>query len=573
MGPRAARFYLSGVSQTVTHTNIERLFTGTDGELRHGWEGLQADTAVARGAVSLYTAGVSNLGLNVIHLIVLANLLPTQEIGVLTGANILIAGYATVVGLALPQAVLKYVSDYAARHYVYAIGRLVWLALRVTFATATPVAVLMYVYAGPLAAALFGSETQVLVIQLAAIDAWLFVVSQVLLALLFGLNRIPKASGILIVGAVLRFAIAVGLVIAGLRLPGAFQGYVIGDAALLTLTLYATRRSLLTVPHASDPPIPTMKLLSYSLPLVVAGLVIFAITQLDKIYIWFYPILGTGQPPALSGLAIYNIAAAASVYVLGGASIAAYAPNAVTVALIPSLSPLSDQEAREEFVKLAKKYTRYVSLVAIPTAFGLAALSSPLVLLFGPQYLRAALPAAIMALAVGVTAVSAVYVSQLMARRKTGAIMYANLVGLLAFFAALTILVPLLEFEGAAWARAIMTVVSAVTLALYVYREGVFVFDRRAFGSALVASAIMGLLLFTLTTLIGGYRLQLAALPVLVPLGVTVYFLALRFLRAFTLDDFDFLVRLLPARLRAVVSFLAKLAGVRAEQAATRVQA
>jgi O-antigen/teichoic acid export membrane protein len=35
-------------------------------------------------------------------------------------------------------------------------------------------------------------------------------------------------------------------------------------------------------------------------------------------------------------------------------------------------------------------YTRYVSLIAMPAGFGLAAIASPLLVLFGPQYVQGA---------------------------------------------------------------------------------------------------------------------------------------------------------------------------------------
>jgi O-antigen/teichoic acid export membrane protein len=517
---------------------------------------LRADTVVARGAVSLYAATTVTLVLNVAHFVILANLLSTLEIGVLAGANILLLAYGTVIGLALPQAVLKYVADFSGSESGGAAREVVWLSLKLTLVLATPVAVAMYLYARPLAEVLLGSPEQTIVLQLTAADSWLFVLSQVFLASLYGLNRIPRASAIQAGSAGLRFTAAAALVLLGLGLPGALIGYVVGDITLLGLGLLAALRYLPKATGGKDALISARVLLAFSLPLTVSALIIFGITQLDKIYVWIRPFLQLGQGVALSDLAIYNIAAAA-------ASIAAHAPNAITTALVPSLSPLSLDKDRAEFAKLAKQYTRYVALLATPTAFGLAALAMPLVQLFGPQYLPGALPAGIMAIAIGITAASAVYLGELLAMKQTRAIMYANVAGLLTFFAALTVLVPLLQLPGAAWARGVMTVVSALALALYVRRRGVFVFDTRAFASALVAAAVMAAVLVTASVVIGGYLRQIAALPVLIPAGVAIYFLGLRLLGAFTSEDLEFLRRLLPARLNRLVDLVARLAGVR----------
>ena len=164
--------------------------------------------------------------------------------------------------------------------------------------------------------------------------------------------------------------------------------------------------------------------MKYSFPILISSLIIFGVTQIDRIF----ALVNLGLP----GLGIYTIAIAAS-------TIGAYAPNSLATAITPNLSTLYSLNKLDSFRDLSKLYTRYVSFIGMPAAFMIAALSIPLMSIFGAQYANSAFPAAIISIAIGITTFSSIYNSQLFVRGKTNWIMFANLSGLLLFIVIISI--------------------------------------------------------------------------------------------------------------------------------------
>src|ERR1700733_8056744 len=99
----------------------------------------QARVRAAGGAASLYFASVLSLLLNTPHLVLLTNLLPQEEVGVVALLNVLVIGIATaaamgipVVGAGLsatPPAVARFLSEYLAGGNGRAARRLLVISL------------------------------------------------------------------------------------------------------------------------------------------------------------------------------------------------------------------------------------------------------------------------------------------------------------------------------------------------------------------------------------------------------------------------------------------------------------
>jgi O-antigen/teichoic acid export membrane protein len=513
----------------------------------------EADTTVARGATSIYFSTVIILVMNTVYFIIIANLLSTTEIGVYAGLQLFIFGFSTLANfslpqtipsnLMLPQAVAKFVPEFLGRREKGKATRSFLTVLLIVLVIATILSATLYFFAEPVSQTIFRGEAETFWIELLALDTWIYAVGQLFYGGLVGLKRIPRASLFLIISFGVKFILGASLVVAGQGIFGILVAFAIGDLFFLATTAFSCIRPL----WVKLEPVSTRFIIDYSAPLLVASLIIFGVTQLDKIF--------TFLSLDLSDLGIYNVAVTAS-------TIGAFAPNAITTALVPSLSTLEAKQKLEEFQKLARTYTRYVVLIATPMAFGISALATGLVQLFGPQYLLGALPAAIMSVATGVTAISAVYNGALLATRRTKSIMLVNLMGVAVLAVSLMISAPLWGFVGVSLSRAVMIITIALLLVYVTRRHGLFVIDGRAYRDALLAASIMGLVLYFALEFIGGYQRQLVSLVVLVPAGMVIYLLVLRVLKTFTVDDVEFIRRLLPRQAGRLVRLLSKLAGV-----------
>ncbi len=531
----------SYISQCITHVQVNLTLEG-------------AETTVAKGATSIYLSNVIILGLNTVYFIIIANLLSTTEIGIMAGMQLIIFGFSTLSNLSLPQiipsnlmlpqAVAKIIPEFLGRGEKGKATRSFIVVAFIVLSIATVLSLMLVILADPVSLTLFRGEAEVSWIYLLALDTWLFTINQLFYGGLVGLKRIPQASLYLIISFAVRYILGASLVISGQGILGLLTAFILGDSVFLALSSVSCIKPLWT--HTE--PVSSRFILDYSLPLLVASLIIFGVTQLDKLFAFLQL--------ELSDLGIYNVAVTAS-------TIGSFAPNAITTALVPSLSILEANSKIDEFKMLARKYTRYVALIATPMAFGIASLATGLVQLFGPQYIQGALPASIMSLATGLTVVSAVYNGELLATRRTKSIMIVNLIGVVILGGSLIILTPLLDFIGVAWSRSIMTVSIAVLLTYVAHRQGLFVIDGRAYRDTIIAASVMGAVLYAALDFMASYAQQILSLVLLIPLGMIIYLGVLRTLKTFTSDDIEFIRRLVPQRLEWLTRMISKVVGVR----------
>jgi O-antigen/teichoic acid export membrane protein len=254
-------------------------------------------------------------------------------------------------------------------------------------------------------------------------------------------------------------------------------------------------------------------------------------------------------------LAIYNVASI-------GAGVAGYAPSALVTVLLPALAALSASNKIVDLHDIIRSSTRYVSLLVIPIAFGLAALMEILLNIFGPDYVSGLLPAVILSVAAGLTALSAVYAGALLALGRLRWYTIANVLGLIVLILVAGILTPIIGLNGTALGRASLMGVTAVVYALATFKTKVFEIDSRAFIISVVSSTVMMIVIFSILSVLREFILKLVMVPVLLIVGILVYVVSLRAFRGLTVSDMDFLRGLLPYRLRTILPILARLAGL-----------
>jgi len=508
---------------------------------------------VARGATGIYFSNIISAFASTGHFIILTNCLSTGEVGIIAGIQILAYLASTVANFSLPQPIMtslpiphalsKLLPEYYSSGQKGKVVGAFKIALFMVLLIVTPITLLVFWQAAPIAKVVFYEEAETFWIQLAAVELLFFTLNQFFFAAVVGIGRSGRAGLLYSVSLILRFGLAALFVLFGFKVAGAVIGYIIGDASLILLAAPL----LLSKLKGKSQRIEMGAVTKFSVPLLVSALIVFGVSQIDRIFALFR--LG------LPELGIYTVAVAA-------ATIGAYAPNAFNTALVPVLSSMLAKRDSSSFKTISKVYTRYVSLLGIPAAVMIAALALPLTRLFGPDYSSSALPAAIISVAVAFTSFTSVHNAQLIAANRVRWVMLANIIGLFVFTVFLTALLPISDFVGAALARAMMIFVVAAVIVYSSHKLGYFVLDAKALVSAGSASIVMGVVLAVLSSMIGGYVRQLAALVILVPTGAVIYIALLRILKAFTVDDLTFLHRLLPIRLKPLTGIVAKIAGV-----------
>ena len=108
-------------------------------------------------------------------------------------------------------------------------------------------------------------------------------------------------------------------------------------------------------------------------------------------------------------------------------------------------------------------------------------------------------------------------------------------------------------------------IVGSLTI-YFSHRYGYFVLDYMALIYSIVASSIMGIVLYGTSFIIGGYLRQVVSLIFLIPLGIIIYLLSLRMLKAFNMDDLIFVQGIFPQRWKSLTGIIAKVIGVKLEK-------
>jgi O-antigen/teichoic acid export membrane protein len=277
-----------------------------------------------------------------------------------------------------------------------------------------------------------------------------------------------------------------------------------------------------------------------------AALMGLAVSQMDKVLAFFQ--LGLGN------LAVYNIATV-------GAAVASFAPAAATNILVPALGGMEPKGG--DRIDVLRAYTRHISLSAIPIGFELAAVSPFLLRIFGNQYASGAPVLAIIAVSISFTAIAAVYSSCLLVEDKAHHFTLSNLLGLSGLVIVALLTVPSLGFVGIALGRATMSFIMLGTVAYFVSRSGMLVLDAQAYLKSLIGSSLMALLVFGVlyyVNSIGLGRLPIVVSSiVMIPLGFGAYLLIMKFMRAYSEEDMDFIDSLLPKYLRRLSKLARKL--------------
>ena len=517
---------------------------------------MQTQASVAKGATSLYVASVVVLVANTLYFLVLTNFLrSTLGVGIVTALNIIIWLLVTVAILAqpiaqqspvpAPLAVLKFIPELLTKKARPGASKLFRTSLAFTLTIGGVIMGILLVAPALLIPFIGGQAVLPVYVQLSGIDVLVISLAQVCIGALVAVGDMKSATAYLILWGVVRYALA-SLLLISYGISGVLIGWILGDAVLLAFALRKSITSLRAGAGRSSFSLPNLA--RYSLVTLLSALIGFAMNQADKIV--------TLARQGLPELAIYNVAIVA-------ASFAGFAPYVLLIVLLPALSSLHAAKRTRQMHGMIRAYTRYVSIVVLPIAFGFASIMEVALRIFGPAYINGLIPAVIVSVATGLTSVGAVYAGALLAVGKLKWFTAANAIGLVGLIIVSYFLTPIFGLGGPALGRATLMALVAVIYGFALLRSGLFEFDVGAFLGATTGSALMGVVVFYALSFAHSLLLQLAMLPIVVVVGTLIYSGFLRTFRLPTISDLEFIRDLTPTRLHVLLPTLAKLIGVR----------
>ena len=514
----------------------------------------------AKGAASLYLSNLIALFVITGHFVVLTNTLSITNIGVIFGFQILMYLIATLATfclpipimspLPLPHAITKFIPDFIASGNKGKANTIFKYSLFLTIIISISILIIIFINIQIINQSFFNGTITNPIIFIALIQIFFFSLNQFLFGGMVAIGDSYKAGLIQVVSIIIRYTLAAVFAILGFGITGVLFGYFIGDLVFSIISLPLCYNKL----KGKKQPIDINEIIDYSFPILISSLIIFSVTQIDRIF----ALINLGLPE----LGIYTIAIAAS-------TIGAYAPNALATAITPNLAALNSLNKIKEFRNLSKLYTRYISFIGMPAAFMIASLSIPLTLIFGEQYTASAIPAAIISIAIGLTTFSSIYNSQLFVKRKTRWIMFSNIVGLFVF---IFIILASQTYTGntnvssLAIGRASMVLITAILISYKSFKLGDMEYDKQAIINSLLGSIIMSVILFSLYQGFYNYISNILLLFILIPVGIIIYIAILRQTKTFNEQDFNFIVKIISLKSIKIKMLLKKILGIKSVQ-------
>ena len=493
-------------------------------------DGLSFDRArhIATGIRSLTVQNLVNSVLGFVFLTMLLRLLSPSDYGLYSAALLVTTIGSSVAVFGLQFAATRFVAFMA---HDEGESRIVSRSIVVLSLVFTSVATVVYVLLSPALSLYFTKSTNDGWI-FAASGGWLFAItmSGIFQGLVQGMRKYQTLARILVSANLA----TVGLTVLGLlefhSVIVPIVAWVVYGAVIIFWSLAITRRPLLVANTASANGRTVKRVLRYSLPLGVAGIVTVATGAADPMVVGGF--LSQAQ------LGAYYAAIAIS----GGLGVMLFTP--LNTAFFPETSSnANDPSTLSTGLRLAFRYT---SLALIPVSFALVGLSKQMIRLFAggiSTYLLANPSLQMMSAFFLFVAMQGILTSLLLSTGKTAQVMMIGIVTVVLDLALSVALVPSFGLLGAATSRTLVDV-AGFLMALYLtrsYLKGVtdFWFQVKLIASSLVMLGV----LFSMSKFISNRALTLLPYSLI---GVAVLLLCARSLRLLTEEDKKYLEQFMP---------------------------
>jgi len=418
-----------------------------------------------------------------------------------------------VVGLGLPYPMTRFLpakTDKAAiRDDVYSV---LCLSLLVTLA----VAVIMVIFAGPIARTFFDGATQI--VRLTAVVILLSSPTSMYLTFFRAFSHMKTFSLFTLIDAYGQVGIVAYLVLHGYGLEPIFIGLIaLKGLLLICLAAYVTRQLGVARPRF----LRAKEYLRFALPALPAVLSWWVVMSSDRYVIASY--LG------LDSVGIYSAA-----YSIG--NIIILIVSVLALVLTPTLSRLYDERRMDELATEISYSLKYYLMLAIPFVVGAAVLARPLLTLFSTASMASRGDVVLPLIALSILLYGAyVIVGQvLLLTRKTALLGFVWVAASALNLGLNILLVPRLGIKGSALSSLTAYALVLGVVIYYSFQHVSFSFDWRFLIKSLVASGLMASVIWLISP---ETRPQTVAAVVA---GVVVYAIGLLLLRAMRKDEIAF---------------------------------
>ena len=252
----------------------------------------------------------------------------------------------------------------------------------------------------------------------------------------------------------------------------------------------------------------------------------------------------------LSYLGIYN-------YALVIASVAAVLTMPISNLLIPKLSGYFSMDDRTGFRNTVKMLLNISSLIYIPGAMGIAAVSKITLYIFaGPSYVIAYIPLIIIMFVTSLFIGTVILASAVKSVQKSRIFIFSSGAALLSNIILSIILIPRFNIIGAGIAYSSMTTVNFAIVYSYARKLGISNYDIITVIKIWASSIILFIIIFAAQFLVP-YNIFSEILLILA--GIAIYLLEIKFMRLIGIPEKKFIISVVPSRFTLIRRLINKL--------------
>ena len=494
----------------------------------------------ARGTILVSIRAIVASLATAIFFISIARILPSlSELGLLQGIQSIIIFSAILSGSDLSRAAMRFISYHEGGGRNDSANTIYPTVFSIGIGLSALISILVYALADPISAILFHNSVYQGLIQLSALDIFLFSLVTYSTSFLYAMQRFRKASIILVVNTVLKFSLAFILFLLDYGIEGIIIGFIIGDGIafiIFLIELSPKLRNRISSLKEMKP------LIRYSAPLFGSSILVYLSREIDVFLLLLFTnltIVGTYSPAVFTAYILLLFL------------------TSVDQSLAPLFSRIYGRFGVIEVNKLAKSISRYVFLVYFPVSFALLA-SVPFLLpsLLGERYIESIYPSIIVISALIFTAMIPIFNNVLMSSGRTQVFLYASAVGVALQVLVSVFAIPLFGASGAAVAKAIAYVVAFVVPAYYLKKVyGHLPYDRTMLWKTLIGSLISALTILLINL---SYH-SIPAIPISYVCGLFVYLFILRLTKALTVKDIETINEILSGNAKFFMDIFAKI--------------
>lgn len=362
-------------------------------------------------------------------------------------------------------------------------------------------------------------------------------------SIMMGLQNFRKAGLITIAYTAMIYAIAIPMIDVTHQIYAIPVGWGLGYT-FGALLFYTDLRSRILGSQNTKPSLSftSKDLMIYSLPLYLTGILSSGAMYIDRLTVALIRNLGL--------LGIYNL----SLVISSGVALLGWPLMVIIFSKFSEFHAKRDPEILREGVRVS---TNAISLMYIPGALGLTAVSLPLIrLLGGPEYAAGALPMGIIVTAGAIAMFGNPCAMVLRGTRKNFIFILSASLALISNLLFSLLLIPLFSLVGAAIAYALTNAIGPFIAYFYARKMELVRFDLKFLSRIWVSSIVMGILVYMLELVTSMRSLYL---PLYIFAGLALFILMIRLTSAMSEKDKELFASFIPTKLSIVRRIILKL--------------